>query len=80
MKVYALPGDLPDTIEIDISKLKIGMAIRVSDVNNDKLNITNAANSVICSVKMARGVVEDDEDEEEGAEGAEGASEEGAES
>ena len=39
LKVYALPGDLPDTIEIDISPLKIGMAIRVSDVNTDKLNI-----------------------------------------
>ncbi|MFT5822291.1 MAG: large subunit ribosomal protein L25 [Crocinitomix sp.] len=80
LKVYALPGNLPDSIEVDISPLKIGMAIRVSDVNNDKLNILNAGNSVICSVKMARGVVEDEDEEgtEEGAEGAEGA-EEGAE-
>jgi large subunit ribosomal protein L25 len=81
LKVYALPGDLPDSIEVDITPLKIGMAIRVSDVNTDKLNIINAANAVICSVKMARGVVEDDEEDEEGAEGAEGAEgEEGAES
>ncbi|MDG1914424.1 MAG: 50S ribosomal protein L25/general stress protein Ctc [Crocinitomix sp.] len=80
LKVYALPGDLPDSIEVDISPLKIGMAIRVSDVNTDKLNIINSPNAVICSVKMARGVVEDEEEEEveEVVEGAEGA-EEGAE-
>ncbi|NOQ74678.1 MAG: 50S ribosomal protein L25/general stress protein Ctc [Crocinitomix sp.] len=80
LKVYALPGDLPDSIEVDISPLKIGMAIRVSDVNNDKLNILNAENSVICSVKMSRGVVEDEEEEEaEGAEGEGEGAEEGAE-
>lgn len=80
LKVYALPGDLPDSIEVDISSLKIGMAVRVSDVNNDKLNITNAANSVICSVKMARGAADEEEEEgaEEGAEATE-ATEEGAE-
>jgi large subunit ribosomal protein L25 len=81
LKVYALPGDLPDSIEVDISPLKIGMAIRVADINTDKLNIINSENAVICSVKMSRGVVEDEEEEgtEEGAEGAEG-SEEGSES
>jgi large subunit ribosomal protein L25 len=81
LKVYALPGDLPDSIEVDITPLRIGMASRVSDVNTDKLNILTSANSVSCSVKMARGVVEDEEeDAEEGAEGAEGADgEEGAE-
>ena len=78
LKVYALPGDLPDSIEVDISPLKIGMAIRVSDVNNDKLNILNAGSSVICSVKMSRGVLEEEEEEEE-VEGAEGEGAEGAE-
>jgi large subunit ribosomal protein L25 len=78
LKVYALPGDLPDSIEVDITPLKIGMAIRVSDVNTDKLNIINSPNAVICSVKMARGVVEEEE-EEELEEGAEEAAAEGAE-
>ena len=79
LKVYALPGDLPDSIEVDISPLKIGMAIRVSDVNNDKLNIINAANAVICSVKMARGAAAADEEEEEEAAATEEGAEEGAE-
>jgi large subunit ribosomal protein L25 len=67
LKVYALPGDLPDSIEVSIDSLKIGMAIRVSDINNDKLNIINSPNAVICSVKMARGASEEEEEEEAAA-------------
>ncbi len=77
VKVFAIPADLPDSIEVDISKLKIGQAIRISDINTDKLNILNAASAVVCSVKMARGAAIDDEEEEE--EGAEAATEESAE-
>ncbi|WP_066759858.1 50S ribosomal protein L25/general stress protein Ctc [Crocinitomix algicola] len=77
LKVYALPGDLPDSIEVDISKLRIGQAIRVRDVNTDELNIQNAASAVICSVKMARGAVNTDEEEDEAEEATEAA--EGAE-
>lgn len=68
--VFALPGDLPDSIEVDISKLKIGQAIRIKDINTEKLNITNAPNAVVCSVKMARGAAMTAE-EEEAAEEAE---------
>lgn len=73
LKVYAVPGDLPDSIEIDISKLRIGQAIRVRDINTDNLNIINSPSAVICSVKMSRGAVDLEEEEgtEEGAEGAE---------
>ncbi len=65
VKVFATPDNLPDSIEVDISKLKIGQAIRIRDVNNDKLNILNAQSAVICSVKMARGAVATPEVEEE---------------
>lgn len=72
VKVFALPADLPDSIEVDISGLNIGQAIRVRDINNESLNILNAASAVICSVKMARGAVVNDEEEgEEEAEAAE---------
>jgi len=74
LKVYAVPGELPDQIVVDISKLRIGQSIRVRDLITDKLEILNAPSAVVCSVKMARGAVADDEEEEEeGAEGAEGA-------
>lgn len=70
LRVYALPGNLPDAIEVDISKLRIGQSIRVKDLITDELNILNAPNAVVCSIKMARGAVDEgEEDEEEGAEG-----------
>lgn len=77
VKVFATPENLPDSITVDISKLKIGQAIRIRDINNDKLNILNAQSAVICSVKMARGAVATpDVEEEEEETGAEVATEE----
>ena len=67
LKVYALPGELPDQITVDISKLRIGQSIRVRDLITDKLEILNAPSAVVCSVKMARGAVADAEEEEEEA-------------
>jgi large subunit ribosomal protein L25 len=79
VKVYALPGDLPDSIEVDISKLRIGQAIRIKDIATDKLEILNAANAVVCSVKMARGAANVAEEEEEEGEDGASSSEESAE-
>ena len=87
LKVYALPGKLPDAITVDISPLKIGMSVRVSDLMTDTLEILNAPNAVVCSVKMARGATAEEEAEEEAAalaaaeaaEGGEGESEGGEE-
>jgi large subunit ribosomal protein L25 len=76
LKVYALPGELPDTITVDISKLRIGMSVRVRDLMTETLEILNAPSAVVCSVKMARGAVdegEEEEGEEEEGEGAEAA-------
>lgn len=56
LKVHALPSDLPDTIDIDISDLKVGDAVRVKEISNDKVKILTSPNSVIVSVKSARGV------------------------
>jgi large subunit ribosomal protein L25 len=79
LKVLGYPKDLPDTIEVDINKLRIGQAIRVRDISVEGIELLNAPSAVVCSVKMARGAVDVDEDEEEeGEEAAEEAtSEEG---
>ncbi|MGV6860303.1 MAG: 50S ribosomal protein L25/general stress protein Ctc [Putridiphycobacter sp.] len=69
LTVFALPKDLPEEIKVDISKLRIGKSIRVSDLVSDDVQLLNAANAVVVAVKMARGVVEEEEEEEEGAEG-----------
>lgn len=74
LSVRALPGELPEAIEIDITKLRIGKSIRVNKVKIDgNFEILNAGDAVVVSVKRARLAVEEDEDEDEDEEGAEGA-------
>jgi len=74
LSVRAVPGQFPESIDLDITNLRIGKSIRVSDVAPEGFEILNADTAVIVTVKKARGAVDEDEDEdEEGAEGAEGA-------
>lgn len=76
MRKLTLKGALsaiPDSIEIDITNLRIGKAIKVGDLNYDGIELLDPASNVIAAVKTARGAV--DEDEEEGEEGAEAAEE-----
>jgi large subunit ribosomal protein L25 len=74
LTVRAVPGQFPESIELNIDELRIGKSIRVSDVPAEGFEILNADTAVIVTVKKARGAMDEDEDEdEEGAEGAEGA-------
>ena len=77
LTVYALPGALPEVIKVDISELKIGNSVRVSALMTDDVQLLNAPNAVVVSVKMARGASEEEEEEvvAEGEEGAEDAAE-----
>ena len=69
LSVRAIPGQFPESIELDITNLRIGKSIRVSDVTPEGFEILNADTAVIVTVKKARGAVdEDDDEEEEGAE------------
>ena len=81
LSVRAIPGQFPDSIELDITELRIGKSIRVSDVTPSGYEILNADTAVIVTVKKARGAVDDDDDDEEGAaeEGAEATAEAAAE-
>lgn len=78
LNVMALPGDLPEAITLDISPLRIGQAIRIKDIANDKLRFLDPNAAVIVSVSRARGSVDDSDDDEETTEGAEGTTEEAA--
>lgn len=72
LKIKGLPGDLPDFVEISISKLNIGDSIKVGQVTVNKIEFLDPANSVIVLVKSTRAAgaaVEPDEEETEGAEG-----------
>lgn len=69
LSLKGLPSAFPDEIEIDITDLRIGEKIRISELSIPGLTILAPANAVICGIKMARGA----SDEEEGEEGEEGA-------
>jgi len=58
VKVQAFPADLPDNLTIDITKMKVGDSIRIKELSTDKVQILNAPNAVVVSVKVARGIVE----------------------
>lgn len=81
LQVVGLPGALPDAIEVNIEKIRIGQSIRVKDiVAYEGLTFLDPANAVVFGVKTARGAVNTDEEEEEGAEeGAEAPAEVAAE-
>lgn len=76
LTVKALPANLPDVINVDISKLRIGGTISVGDVLSEEYTFMHPDNTSIVQVKTSRNVVAEEEEEtEEGAEGAEGAAE-----
>lgn len=74
LKSRALPKDMPQYIEVDISNLKIGDYIRVGDVEIPGVEFLHNPKNVIVAVKTSRIAIEDElDEEEEGEEGAEGA-------
>ena len=74
LRVSGLPSAFPESIELDITSLRIGQSIKVEEIQRDGLTFLDAPNSVVVAVKMSRVAVEEEEEEEleEGAEGAEG--------
>src|SRR5690606_19167163 len=79
LRVKALPENLPDFIEADITEMRIGNKMYTKSLKTDNYKIMHPENTVICQVRTSRTAIADEvEDEaEEGA--AEGAAEENAE-
>jgi large subunit ribosomal protein L25 len=65
--VSGMEKDLPENVEIDITPMKIGHKIRISDLKVDGLKFLDAAPAVVVAVQMARGAkATSDEEEAEG--------------
>jgi len=77
LKSMGLPGDLPEAVTLDVTDMRIGMSVRIKDLDIPNVTILEPAEAVVVGVKMARGAAADDEgaaeEETEGAEGEEGA-------
>ncbi len=54
LKVKALPANLPDYVEVDISDLELGKSIKVSKVTPDNYEILTNPNSPIATVTVPR--------------------------
>jgi large subunit ribosomal protein L25 len=54
LKVKGLSKNLPDTLLVDISNLNLGKSIKVADIAFENIDILNAKNTVIASVKLTR--------------------------
>ena len=88
IKVRALPKNLPDFINVDISSLKLGNKITTAELESEDFTILHPDNTVVCKVRTSRASMNIEEEElevegeatEEGAEAtAEGESRSGEE-
>ena len=77
LKVRAIPADLPDFINADISKLNIGDKLYVTELDAGNVDILHPDNTVVVQVRQSRLAMAnadlDAEDEEGGEEAAEAA-------
>ncbi len=77
LRVRALPANLPDTLEANLSKLKLGDKLYVTELQSELFKILHPDNTVVCQVRTARtsilSAVEEDVENEEGAETEDGA-------
>jgi large subunit ribosomal protein L25 len=73
LRVKALPTNLPDFIEANISKLKIGSKLYITELENEAYNFLHPDNTVVCQVRRSRAAMslDDELDEDEMEEGAE---------
>jgi len=65
LSVRATPENLPDSITLDITEMKIGQKIYVRDVKTNNFDILTSGNAVVVAVKTARNVIEEEEEEAE---------------
>ena len=76
IKVRALPKNLPDFMNVDISSLKLGDKITTAELESEDFTILHPDNTVVCKVRTSRASMNIEEEELE-AEGE--ATEEGGE-
>ena len=73
LRIKALPTNLPDYIEIDISNLEIGQRVYIREILNDSYSFLQPDSTVVCQIRRARAALveatlegEDSDSEETG--------------
>ena len=79
LSVEALPLEIPEHLDLDVSALSIGDSLRVADVAvPEGVKLLDDPDTVVASVMAPTRIVEEVPEGEEGVEGAEGEAAEGA--
>lgn len=66
LKVRAIPANLPDEIEIDITPMRIGHKMYVETLKNDNYTFAHPDNAVVVAIRTSRNAVKDaDQGEDE---------------
>ena len=68
LRVKALPANLPDFIEADITELQIGNKLYVTELRNDNYTLLHPDNTVVAQVRMSRNTMANAAAAEEAAE------------
>lgn len=69
--VKGLVENIPDNIEVDITKLEIGAAIKVSDITVKNIDLLDPPSAMVVTVRTARVLASGTADEEEETSGSE---------
>lgn len=64
LKVKALPANLPDYIEVDITELRIGNKLYITKLANEKYKFMHPDNTVVAQVRTSRNAVADTGEDE----------------
>ena len=57
LKISAMIDKLPDTLNVDITNLKLGKTIVAGELSYDGVQILSPKSSIICAVKMTRAAI-----------------------
>jgi len=73
LRVKAIPANLPDFIEADVTELKIGGKLYITELENEAYRFMHPDNTVVCQVRRSRASMsaatdEDGDDEAEATE------------
>ncbi|MFI5219050.1 MAG: 50S ribosomal protein L25/general stress protein Ctc [Bacteroidia bacterium] len=60
VKISALPVNLPDSIELEITPLTIGDSIRVNNLKKEGVTFLDLPNNIVVGVRTARTVIEEE--------------------
>ena len=72
LTIKALPKDMPEYIEIDVSQLGLGKSVKVGEIPTENFEILNSDLVTIMGIEVPRALRGKSVEDEEGEEGEEG--------